>query len=374
MKIALIAFRFGPSHGSILQTYALTKTLESLGHQVIIIDRQRPITFNSYINIIKRFLLGIKNGNLEGGDFRTGEIPGAVMRPFKLFIKKQFGKKAWTVYKDIQLKKIGNDSQFKVYLVGSDQTWRPKYVYDIYNYYLDFVPKERLVKRIAYAASFGTSEWEYTQEQENKCRELINRFDAVSVREDEGVALCRQHFNVKANHVLDPTLLLKTDDYRLLFQERTVENKEYVGFNFLDNSDEKNRIVDAVCVILKMRKKSTIAVQKEIKSKYTFMPSIEEWLQALDGSAFTVVDSFHATVFSIILHVNFITIANTNRGLSRFTSLLGALGLENRLITENDRITEKLVKEKIDWDKVDEKLDVFRLESISFLKNNLNKE
>ena len=40
MKIALVIFRIGPSHGSILQTYALYNVLKKLGHSVTIINRK----------------------------------------------------------------------------------------------------------------------------------------------------------------------------------------------------------------------------------------------------------------------------------------------------------------------------------------------
>lgn len=47
-------------------------------------------------------------------------------------------------------------------MVGSDQVWRPMYYPTrIENAYLDFA-KDWNIKRMAYATSFGTSEWEYT--------------------------------------------------------------------------------------------------------------------------------------------------------------------------------------------------------------------
>ena len=98
MKVALFIFRLGPSHGSILQTYALHKVLTDLGHNVTIIDRQRPIKFNSIIVALKRLLLSIKNGYLEIGDFRLGEYPTHVMDPFKAFIIKYIGKHTISIH------------------------------------------------------------------------------------------------------------------------------------------------------------------------------------------------------------------------------------------------------------------------------------
>ena len=372
MKIALIIFRLGPSHGSILQTYALHKVLTDLGHNVTIIDRQRPIKFISIIVALKRVLLSIKNGNLEIGDFRLGEYPTLVMNPFKAFIIKYLGQHTLSIHKDSELKRIGASNDFDAYVVGSDQTWRPKYVYDVYNFYLDFVPLERKVKRIAYSASFGTSEWEYNEEQELRCKELAQRFDEISVREDSGVKLCKEHLGTVAKHVLDPTMLLKADEYRALLENRHRIKNKYVGYNFLDDSDGKIKIVDDVCSILGTEKYSIISSESKRKSKYMTMPTIEEWLQGIDDASFVIVDSFHATVFSIIFHTNFLTIANVGRGLSRFTSLLGALGLQDRLITEDEQIDAGKVTFPINWDEVDRRLEVLREQSMDFLTSNLN--
>lgn len=42
---------------------------------------------------------------------------------------------------------------FDAFIVGSDQTWRPKYVSDATYYYLGFIPSNAKVKRVAYAPS-----------------------------------------------------------------------------------------------------------------------------------------------------------------------------------------------------------------------------
>ena len=56
--------------------------------------------------------------------------------------------------------------------------------------FLDFT-QDWNVKRIAYAASFGSTEWEYSEQNSKICAELVKRFNAVSVREVSGIQLCR---------------------------------------------------------------------------------------------------------------------------------------------------------------------------------------
>ena len=97
-------------------------------------------------------------------------------------------------------------------IVGSDQVWRYKYVANIEEYFLkSFVSGD--LKRIAYAASFGVDKWEFPLRQTRRCAKLAHTFQAISVRESNGVEFCKQYMGVKAVHLLDPTMLLKQSAY-----------------------------------------------------------------------------------------------------------------------------------------------------------------
>ena len=106
------------------------------------------------------------------------------------------------------LLKIDKEYNFEAYVVGSDQVWLPSFSLGPFK----FVTRDN-VKRIAYAASFGHATWQYDDEQTKKASQLAKKFDAISVREDSGVTLCKDYLKVKALHVLDPTMLLNPKDY-----------------------------------------------------------------------------------------------------------------------------------------------------------------
>src|SRR5690606_31555421 len=84
-----------------------------------------------------------------------------------------------------------NKQNFDAYVVGSDQSWRPRYSPMITNYFLDFANDQKKIKRISYAVSFGVSNWEFNDEETRICKKLLEKFDAISVREDSGVTLVR---------------------------------------------------------------------------------------------------------------------------------------------------------------------------------------
>lgn len=62
MRIALIIFPIHASHGCILQTYALYRTLRKLGHDVSIIDRQwdKLSLKNQLVYAVKSLIISIK--------------------------------------------------------------------------------------------------------------------------------------------------------------------------------------------------------------------------------------------------------------------------------------------------------------------------
>src|SRR5690606_21475359 len=95
--------------------------------------------------------------------------------------------------------------------------WRPKYTPDITEYFLKFSTSG--MKKIAYAASFGTDKWEFTPEETLECRKLLMEFDHVSVRESSAVKLCEDYFSRSVFHVVDPTLLLPVGTYLELIGE-----------------------------------------------------------------------------------------------------------------------------------------------------------
>lgn len=370
MKVALVIFRFGPSHGSILQTYALTRTLERLGHEVNIIDRQPSVDVHGFITCLRRAVKGVLKRNLSSLDFYFGDYSPALMRSLNGFIDRELRGQTITLNSEAGLRKIGK-GDYDAFIVGSDQTWRPKYVYNVYNYYLNFVPQDRKVKRIAYAPSFGTSDWEYTEEQEKKCKSLIQLFDGVSVRESDGAEMCKKHFGIEPVHVLDPTMLLSASDYKLFVNEKSEE--KYVGYNYLDFSDKKKALADYVSDVLKLPNRQLISMDdNNLSVKQRIAPSIETWLSGIANSEFVLVDSFHATVFSIIFHKHFLTVGNASRGLSRFTSLLKALGLEERMILSEHEINKEIILKPIDWNDVDSRLEQMIYKSIDFLRENIN--
>ena len=98
-------------------------------------------------------------------------------------------------------------------------------------------------------------------------------------------------------------------------------------------------------------------------------PPVAQWLRGFYDAEFVVTDSFHACVFSILFNKPFLVVGNPDRGMPRFNSLLGAFGLEDRLIT--DPHAYKVCKD-VDWMNVMAVLAEKKNSTMFFLIDNLN--
>lgn len=326
MKIGIITLPLHTNYGGILQAYALQTTLEQMGHQVEILEEPlvyKHASLNRYIRRILKKCVGKRSIiNYEG--FMRKWQP-RVAANINQFINTY-------IHRRIVNFDSLSDGEYDAFVVGSDQVWRPSYNHHIKNAFLGFAENWKNVKRIAYAASFGVDNWEFTEEQTDECKKLIQRFDLVSVREDTAVNLCKEQLGIVATHVLDPTMLLSVDNYQKLIGELKISDKPYLFSYLLDESEEKINILKDICnklnlPVRKIKLENDISKIPMSRLKSLIYPSIQEWLASFAQADFVVTDSFHGTVFSIIFNKPFVVLPNKGRGVSRFESLLKTVGL-----------------------------------------------
>lgn len=356
MRIGIITLPLYTNYGGILQAYALQTVLERMGHEVWVeYRRNNKYNIRKYIRPILLFILSLFFSRVRRIYIPTEKEENIIGQYVNQFVFKYINR---TVPIYTRSKKLLRPYQFDAFVVGSDQIWRPRYSRGLTNAFLDFTEGEN-VKRISYAASFGTDVWEFTRRQTKKCAKLVKRFDAVSVREDSAVLLCKKYLDVDAIHLLDPTLLLKKENYlRLIDRNIQMSKIEPVLFVYiLDNSLEKQKIVETVSSRLSLNAISIMPHKRfeEVGSKYIdecVFPPVSDWLNGFECAKYVITDSFHGTVFSIIFNKPFIVVANKGRGLSRFTSLLKKFDLEDRLIYSIKDLSEKIIYSPIDFDRV----------------------
>lgn len=344
MKIAILTQPLGKNYGGIMQAWALQQVLKKMGHEVVTIDYNYPAPnfFYKQARLGYRLIKKILGKRVAPLNFEN-QFP-YLLQHTQDFINKNISISEY-VDNDIALEQHFNRYKYDVIIVGSDQTWRPKYSPSIYNFYLGFL-KNKKIKRLAYASSFGVDSWEYSEEETKKCAELAALFDAISVREESGIDLCKKYLGVDSECALDPTLLLSKNDYFELIGDRwNKKSCEGVYTYFLDFNDEKMNAAEYIARDLdtytyNCQAKYGLGDSSSNDLNDYKMPAVQSWLASFASARFVVTDSFHGMVFSIIFGKPFIVIANKDRGVARFVSLLSKLNMLNNIAYNSSSIID----------------------------------
>ncbi len=353
MKIAILTFPLKTNYGGILQAYALQKYLKDFGHEVYLVDI--PGKTDSFLKYIINHLKVIYVYKNLTAYFKIEKQHEKIRKKIKNFIEENF---LFTEPIDIaEIKEKLKKYSFDIYIVGSDQVWRPFFSVDIKTFFLDFVKDDKNIVKAAYSVSFGTIQWEFSKELTEECSKLIQNFDYISVRESSAVKLCQDYFSVKPEHLLDPTMIIDKNIYAEFAQKTTIKKENLITAYILDNSSEKIKIINKIAdkmnmSVIELMPSTKRFKEKSYKTELSILPSIEEWLSSIMNAKFVVTDSFHGVVFSIIFNRQFIAINNKSRGSARFDSILALFNLKDRLINSESELTESLIKSEIDFDQV----------------------
>lgn len=353
MKIGILTFHRAHNYGAVLQLYALTSYLKSLGKEIYVIDYYNKYVYDNY----KFFNLNrIKCKNPIKLSYRI--IKTILLVPEKLhkrYLFKDFLKKHFTL---IEQKSI---STLDCIIVGSDQVWNPKIVGGFKNQYFGYdIPKN--IKLVSYAASTEINTM--TTENLHKYKESLRNFKNICVREKKFAEYLSTTINQEIQVCIDPTLLLekniwekfaiksKEKNYVLVYQARA--NKDII--RYAEKIAEKN---NSQIIILTSNVSSYD--NKHIIKKYA---TPEEFVGYFMNAKCVIALSFHAVVFSIIAQVPFYAIRLNDGWDNRVESLLRNLNLLDRFVT-TDNIVEY---SEIDYDRIDLKIKYLRDNSKEYLK------
>lgn len=343
-KVNLLTIHWGESYGAVLQTYATCQILKQLGHNVTI------------INLVNRkFLTRFYDWHTYMGISR---IIG-----FKRFKYKYLSNRTHIMYSMDE----GKIPETDYTVVGSDQVWNKDITKELSLSY--FLPFAKDSKRLSLSSSFSKNKWLEDSEYTERVRQELSKFSAISVREQSGVKICKEIFNLKAIWLIDPTIALGNYDELV---GNISEDGSLCVFRFLKSD------LFSECV-------SFISSEKKIPVKYIrfYEPQDEglhvpcndpsSWLQEIAKSDFVVTDSFHGIVFSILFHKQFVALPAIPERFERIESLLGLFNLSDRIVRTKDELKSKksVLMNPIDYKIVDIIIEEKRNEYIDFIKNNI---
>ena len=366
MRIGILTQPLANNYGGILQNWALQQVLKQMGHVPITINIPYPNIKKKYDfarscwRLLKR-LRGDKSIIFINAD-RQQNFLNTPCENIREFVLNHIN--VMLLPGRVDRSFCDKHPEIKAFIVGSDQVWRNAFSPYLPNYFLDFTENFD-VGRVAYGVSFGRKEMDVNQDELPFYSELASRFNAISVREEDGKEICKKQLNSSASLVIDPTLLLDPSDYFDLIVdiECQVRDSRYAAIYVLDRNKQKKKDINLFC------KKNGLTPKYIGHPSSKGFQSVESWLCDIANSQYVITDSYHGTIFSILFGKPFTSICNPSRGASRFKTLLNVLGLENRLINEGEKFIP--LSEIINYTEVGKIISHRRSDSIAFLKKSL---
>lgn len=372
MKIGIVTWFHYKNYGTVLQAYALQSFLKSQGYKCELIN-YIPLNNKTLIQKIKlgNFKKRILN-KIESYRFKfLSEVEKEELKKrnnkFEKFLNKNidFTSKIYS-YDDL----LKLNDMFDCFICGSDQIWNPNNLNGFY--FLDFVNDKR--KKISYAPSFGVK---YIQpSKEIKIQQWINKFDKISVREEDGANILNNLTQKDVQVVVDPTLLLSskiwkeisinpgiTDDYILCYF--LGDKKEY-----WEILDKLNKITNYKIVVIPIKFNSYL---KKYEIRISTGP--EEFLGLIKNARLILTDSFHGTIFSLLFEKDFYVFkrfsdSDKKSQNSRIYNILKMVNLEDRIIDKNIILNNSSIS-IVKYKQIKEILDEKIKKSKSFLLNAL---
>lgn len=365
MNIDIITLHRAENYGSVLQTFALQKKIEELGHVARVLDyHPERYTNKGKLRRLKKqskklnnpLLLLIAKVLIYPSYWKKNNV-------FSAFVTKYLKLSPFSFATNDEAK-TKLDGWADCYCTGSDQVWNSHWNECVEKaLYLDFIPKTK--PAISYAASIGLSQLPNNEIEET--RNLLKKYLRISVRENSGVDIIKQLGFEDVEQCLDPTLLLSKEEWTN-YVEDCDSGKEYVLTYNLHHDPEIDKFARALGKKYHIPVKNISYNWHDIvrKGRLCWCPSVERFLGLIKNAKFIIADSFHATVFSIIFEKQFISIT-PEIASSRISSILQILGIEDRNLAKYTKI--EVMEKPIDYISVKRNLTTEIEKSMHFLKN-----
>jgi polysaccharide pyruvyl transferase WcaK-like protein len=246
-------------------------------------------------------------------------------------------------------------------IVGSDQVWNTHLTNGFDDYYWGNLNIREDARIISYAASIE----EYWYETYNtKAKNLLNKFNAISVREQKTAEYLRIFLDKDINVTIDPTLLVDSSVWEKFAQKPSLADN-YLLFYQVRNSPECESYAEEISKKLGLRLIVLSARVDQANSKECIDSSPEEFVGWFKYASYVICTSFHGTVFSVIFKRPFVSIKLGDGKNDRVESFLKSIDLSERLIEVNTTVPSI----NIDWDKVNLRLSKQQTKSRQYLEN-----
>lgn len=376
-KIGIITLNGDFNYGNRLQNFALQYVLKN---KDILVDT--IIVKETKSRKIKKELLLGKISNTEDLKYVVNKIAGKLTLKStskRLRYKKMQKEKYQTInpftrnyissinVERKDLKKI--DEKYNLFIVGSDQVWNPNIIEFDTIHFLTFTSSQ---KRYSYSASIGVSSIpEVPTKLKNHYKHCLSQMKYISVREQVGASIVKEIINKEVDIAPDPTLLLEKEEWLTAFDFKENPEKNYILLYFI--SGIPVGIKKSIDLFAKQKKLKIIQIMGDLYDDNHIIVSPDQFIQLINDAHYFFTDSFHGTVFSLIMETNFLTFGRADGKSinSRVETLLEKFNLPQLLTCDSRDVF--FVDQLNNFDKVKMVHQQEKKRGIKIISNNILK-
>ena len=251
-----------------------------------------------------------------------------------------------------------------LYIIGSDQLWGMICIAGKYKdgledkVYMGNFRRGAHSRLIGYAISSNVKSIETIKKE--SLINYVNKFNAISFREEEISKLVEEKTGVKTRTDIDPTLLTEKTTWQHLLNDNWKKRKYLLFYQVRVPKGD----------VLRINAKE-LAKQEKLEfvdlSNMTY--SVEDFVSAFAYAKCVITSSFHATVFSLIFERQFYSVQLYDGHDGRYVNLLKLLGAEDALSDINIK-NHSLKKLNLNYSLINNNLATLRNKSLYYLSAN----
>lgn len=362
-KIGILTFHCAHNYGAVLQAFATQELLRDAGCDVEVID-YRP----EYLTVPYSRL---RLSRIKGKDGRLSLrrlVSEMLLLPFRFsrynafedFICNRLALSERVTYESFS-------GDYDTILIGSDQVWNTRQTGGKFDpmYMADFAFEKGKRRYVADAVSMALPD---EGEDVAPLEKALEDMDALSVRESNVAAFLSVLSQKPVTHIQDPVIQLSPDRWKAMV--RPVRRKRpYVLVYRLKDHETIDPFVEELAKKMGTDIVEVLAfpdARKLFKARQVV--PVEEFVSLVASADALVTTSFHGTVFSILFHRPFYTFSFDDGKDSRLSSLLGSIGMMDRMLPLGASVPEET---ECSFEKADIALERLRNESVGFVLNSI---
>lgn len=374
MKIGIMTFHASLNCGSMLQAYALQEVLKR--------KYQADVEIINYSNRGQRQYYSLWDSKCRVYILKKNikSLPywkemKKTRADYAEFAKKHFNLSGPLMkeYKELE----GIDSRYDIVIAGGDQVWNIMCRDADKAYFLAFVKN---AKKIAYSPSLGAMSLKKYAKNPQEYAKYIKDFSKLSVREPNGQRWIKEITGLDVPLIADPTMLLTADEWSQYVRFEDVKERYIFYYAFSYNDENNNKIIQSISkkyglpVYMIDSKSWGVSKLNRFGIRLYKKSGPEAFLSLMKNAELVITQSFHGTVFSTLFHKKFWLVRNKvikNKDDDRAKSILHQLGLDDRYVVY-DRLLERDALEKVDYEKVEEKIELLRKKAYEYISEFMN--